>query len=78
MDEAMTAKQFVAYWLSVDEEAGMTNLDFLEESLAEHRAQFANECALYGDGAPGSALVIAELSDKVAKVRSRLQALQAL
>lgn len=58
--EAMSDDEFRAVYLSYDEE-GRTLLDYNGENLSEHAAQYASECALYGDAGPGQGLVLHDL-----------------
>lgn len=70
--KALTRDEFIAYWTNPDED-GRSLLSYAEESLAERTAEFRNEVAMFGDGGPGSALLLAKLRAEVAKVKARLQ-----
>lgn len=62
-NKLMTAEQFIHYAKSVYE-AG-------EEWLGEAEAQFASECALFGDAGPGQGIAIRETKLELATIRAR-------
>jgi hypothetical protein len=73
--KAMTAAEFVSYW-TVPDESGMSLLDENQENLAEREAQYASECAMFGDAGPGQGLTIRECRAEIAKVEARLKAIK--
>lgn len=75
--KAMSKPEFIAYWLATDE-CGRNMLDYCEENLAERQAEYAGECARFGDAGPGQGLVIRELRTEIIGARRRLQQFGAL
>jgi hypothetical protein len=69
--QAMTAAEFLAYWLTPDEE-GRSLLDYQQESLGEHEAQYRSECAAFGDAGPGQGLRVSEMKRELASVQARI------
>jgi len=72
----MTQAEFIAYWLS--NENGFSGLDQMEESIGEHEAQYASECAMYGDAGPGQGLRLREMRATLAGVKRQLRRLGAI
>jgi hypothetical protein len=72
----MTRAEFIAYWLS--NEDGFSELDQMEEGIGEHEAQYASECALYGDAGPGQGLRLREMRATLAGVKRQLRRLGAI
>lgn len=75
--KAMTKAEFIAYWLTHDED-GRCGLDYAEECLADAQAQYTNECAMFGDAGPGQGLQIRKMRAELIGARARLQQLGAL
>ena len=71
----MIAQDFLAYYLTPDED-GYTRLDWMRESLAEAEAEFCSEAAMFGDGPPGSALVLKARRQQLAKVVRQIERLK--
>lgn len=74
---ALTKEQFIAHWLAPDED-GRSFLSHVEESIAEHAAQYGSECALFGDAGPGQGYRLQEMKAKHAKIVAQLKRLGAL
>jgi hypothetical protein len=72
----MTRTEFIAYWLT--NEDGPSGLDQMEEGIGEHEAQYASECALYGDAGPGQGLRLREMRATLAGVKRQLRRLGAI
>ena len=72
----MTQAEFIAYWLS--NEDGFSELDQMEESIGEHEAQYASECALFGDAGIGQGLQLREMRATLASVKKQLRRLGAI
>ena len=66
----MTQAEFIAYWLS--NEDGRSGLDYLEEGIGEHEAQYASECG------PGQGLRLREMRATLAGVKRQLRRLGAI
>lgn len=77
MSKAMNAKEFVSYWLGQDEE-GRTPLSYLEESIAECSAEYANECAMFGDAGVGQGAGLIEMKRDHLRVVNQLRRLGAM
>lgn len=71
MKTAMTAAEFVAYWTQPDD-SGMSLLEQNYENLGEREAQFASECAQFGDAGVGQGYTIRAMRAKLAKVDAQL------
>ena len=71
MAKALTAQEFIAHWLTPDED-GATPLYWYEESLGEAETQYKSECALYGDAGPGQGLRVREGRAALAKIKAQL------
>ena len=69
---AMTKQEFIDYWTKPEGDAPPYLRQF-EETLGEHECQFQSERALYGDAGPGQGLVIREMREELATVKSRLK-----
>jgi len=71
---AMTAAEFLAYWLTQTEDEPSA-LSMFEENVGEHEAQYRSECALYGDAGPGQGLRLTEMKRELASVKARIEKL---
>lgn len=76
MAKAMSGPEFLKYWLAPDED-GLPSLYYFEESVAEHEAEYRNECALFGDAGPGMGYRLNEMKRELASVKRRIERLSA-
>jgi len=74
--KAMTAQEFLAYWLTPDEH-GRSLLSYNEESIGEHQAEFDGEVARFGDAGPGAGLRLREMKQEHAQVVRLIAKLEA-
>jgi hypothetical protein len=76
MKKAMTAVEFLAYWLEPEEAAnGLSLLDQYREHVGEMEAEYGSEAAMFGDGPPGSAIKLREAKAKLAKIERQVERL---
>jgi len=77
--KAMTAAEFVAYWMSQGEDGTeMSQYQMAEESIAEHETQFDSETALFGDAGVGQGYRLNAMRAEFARVTRQLQRLGAI